>query len=236
MGIFREYRNKCFWRPKAQVGIFREYRNKCFWRPKCFGKAPPQIMPLRILSGKGAVQIMRFRKLGRKCHFLLRFCTLKRSETYTSTMFCVFVLLYIIMIIIMIKNPRLCALNNWRGSEFYNKIMLHCQIQDSTRNDYSAETQGLCIPTCTGLGGMYPSMHCPGGVCLGVCGRPPPPGPEADPFPRNLWKHNLRKLRLRAVKIRVALLNPSLWTLIWSWCRSITTICDTVTLCQQGMY
>ena len=81
-GIFREYRNKCFWRPKAQVGIFREYRNKCFWRPKCFGKAPPQIMPLRILSGKGAVQIMPFRKLGGKCHFLLRFCTRKRSETY----------------------------------------------------------------------------------------------------------------------------------------------------------
>ena len=82
MGIFREYWNKCFWRPKAQVGIFREYRNKCFWRPKCFGKAPPQIMPLRILSGKGAVQIMPFRKLGGKCHFLLRFCMRKWSETY----------------------------------------------------------------------------------------------------------------------------------------------------------
>ena len=39
-------------------------------------------MPLRILSGKGAVQIMPFRKLGGKCHFLLRFCTRKRSETY----------------------------------------------------------------------------------------------------------------------------------------------------------
>ena len=38
-------------------------------------KAPPQIMPLQILSGKGAVQIMPFWKLGRKCHFLLRFCT-----------------------------------------------------------------------------------------------------------------------------------------------------------------
>ena len=37
-------------------------------------KAPPQIMPLRILSGKGAVQIMPFWKLGGKCHFLLRFC------------------------------------------------------------------------------------------------------------------------------------------------------------------
>ena len=98
------------------MGIFREYRNKCFWRPKCFGKgttsvyavaeikwpfldsieisasedlnalekAPPQIMPLQILSWKGAVQIMPFRKLGRKCHFLLRFCTRKRSETYRS--------------------------------------------------------------------------------------------------------------------------------------------------------
>ena len=41
-------------------------------------------MPLRILSGKGAVQIMPFRKLGGKCHFLLRCCTRKRSETYTS--------------------------------------------------------------------------------------------------------------------------------------------------------
>ena len=38
-------------------------------------KAPPQIMPLRILSGKGEVQIMSFQKLGRKFHFLFRFCT-----------------------------------------------------------------------------------------------------------------------------------------------------------------
>ena len=45
-------------------------------------KAPPQIMPLQILSGKGAVQIMPFRKLGGKFHFFLRFCTRKRSETY----------------------------------------------------------------------------------------------------------------------------------------------------------
>ena len=37
-------------------------------------KAPPQIMLLWILSRKGAVQIMPFWKLGRKCHFLLRFC------------------------------------------------------------------------------------------------------------------------------------------------------------------
>ena len=40
-------------------------------------KAPPQIMPLRILSGKGAVQIMPFRKLGGKFHFFLRFCMRK---------------------------------------------------------------------------------------------------------------------------------------------------------------
>ena len=32
-------------------------------------KAPPQIMPLRILSGKGAVQIMPFRKLGGEIPF-----------------------------------------------------------------------------------------------------------------------------------------------------------------------
>ena len=37
-------------------------------------KAAPQIMPLRILSLKGEVQIMPFQKLGGKCYFLLRFC------------------------------------------------------------------------------------------------------------------------------------------------------------------
>ena len=42
-GIFRDYRNKCFWRPKAQAGIFREYQNKCFWRPKCFGKGTTSV-------------------------------------------------------------------------------------------------------------------------------------------------------------------------------------------------
>ena len=39
-------------------------------------------MTLRILSGKGEVQIMSFRKLSGKCHFLLRFCTRNWSETY----------------------------------------------------------------------------------------------------------------------------------------------------------
>ena len=33
-----------------------------------------QFMALRILGGKGEVQIMPFRKLSGKCHFLLRFC------------------------------------------------------------------------------------------------------------------------------------------------------------------
>ena len=65
-----------------QAGIFRDYRNTCFWRPKCFGKAIPQIMTLQILSGNGALQIMPFWKLGGKCQFFLRFCTRKRSKTY----------------------------------------------------------------------------------------------------------------------------------------------------------
>ena len=50
-------------------GHFREYQNKCFWRPECFGKAQPQIIPLQILSWKGAIQIMPFRKLGGKIPF-----------------------------------------------------------------------------------------------------------------------------------------------------------------------
>ena len=41
-------------------------------------------MTLRILSGNGALQIMPFRKLGRKCHFFPRFCTRKRSKTYAD--------------------------------------------------------------------------------------------------------------------------------------------------------
>ena len=46
-------------------------------------KAPAQFMALWILSGKGEVQFMPFRKLSGKCHFLLRFCTSNWSETYT---------------------------------------------------------------------------------------------------------------------------------------------------------
>ena len=44
-------------------------------------------MPLQILSGKGAVQIMPFRKLGGKFHFFLRFCTRKRSKTYITVIY-----------------------------------------------------------------------------------------------------------------------------------------------------
>ena len=46
-------------------------------------------MPLRILRGKGAVQIMPFQKLGRKFHFFLRFCTHKRSKTYINWFLCI---------------------------------------------------------------------------------------------------------------------------------------------------
>ena len=45
-------------------------------------KAPPQFMALWILSGKGSVQFMPFRKLSGKCHFLFRFCMSNWSETY----------------------------------------------------------------------------------------------------------------------------------------------------------
>ena len=81
-GIFREYRNKCFWRPKAQVGILESTEISASEDLNALEKAPPQIMLLRILSGKGAVQIMPFRKLGEKCHFLLQFCMRNWSETY----------------------------------------------------------------------------------------------------------------------------------------------------------
>ena len=50
-------------------------------------KAPAQFMALRILSRKGEVQIMPFRKLSGKCHFLLRFCTSNWSETYIYIFF-----------------------------------------------------------------------------------------------------------------------------------------------------
>ena len=42
--------------------------------PNALEKGPAQFIALRILSGKGEVQIMPFRKLSGKCHFLLQFC------------------------------------------------------------------------------------------------------------------------------------------------------------------
>ena len=44
-------------------------------------KAPAQFMALQILSGKGEVQIMPFRKLSGKCHFLLRLIRVLSSIT-----------------------------------------------------------------------------------------------------------------------------------------------------------
>ena len=43
-----------------------------------------------------------------------------------------------------------------------------------------------CIPACTGKGGCIPAFTgqggvCPGGVCLGGCGRHPPPGTKGRP-------------------------------------------------------
>ena len=73
---------KRFWNIIIQAGIFRKYRNKCFWRTTALEKAPAQFIALWILSGKGEVQIMPFRKISGKCHFLLRFCTRNWSETY----------------------------------------------------------------------------------------------------------------------------------------------------------
>ena len=71
-----------FWNIIIQAGIFKEYWNKCFWRTTALEKAPAQFIALRILSGKGEVQIMPFRKISGKCHFLLRFCARNWSETY----------------------------------------------------------------------------------------------------------------------------------------------------------
>ena len=52
---------------------------------------------------------------------------------------------------------------------------------------------GMCIPACTGQGGV--SAWGVWGVCLGCMADIPPLWTD-----RHLWKHNLRKLRLRAVK------------------------------------
>ena len=71
-----------------------------------------------------------------------------------------------------------------------------------------------CIPACTAQG-VYPSMHWAGGFCPWGCTCPGVSAQGGVPawgcsclgdvysmqLGRHLWKHNLRKLRLRAVKI-----------------------------------
>ena len=43
-----KYNVQCFWLKRIlniiiQAGIFREYQNKCFWRPKCFGRGTTSV-------------------------------------------------------------------------------------------------------------------------------------------------------------------------------------------------
>ena len=73
---------KRFWDIIIQAGIFREYRKCASEELLLWKKAPAQFIALRILSGKGEVQIMLFQKISWKCHFLLRFCMRNWSETY----------------------------------------------------------------------------------------------------------------------------------------------------------
>ena len=65
---------------------------------------------------------------------------------------------------------------------------------------------GVCLGVCPGGGGFCPEGVCQGGVSarVGVCpGGVCPGGLSATPplwTDRHLWKQNLRKFRLRAVK------------------------------------
>ena len=106
---------------------------------------------------------------------------------------------------------------------------------------------GGCIPACTGQGGVCPGgvylgiVCLPGGalfargVCPGEC-LPLVPGCVADtprdqrqtplPLPplwtdRHLWKHNLRKLRLRPVKT-----DSSIWS-----CPFVVIVVRTASMC-----
>ena len=58
-----------------QAGILESTEISAFEELNALEVAPAQFMALRILGRKGEVQIMPFRKLSGKCHFLLRFCT-----------------------------------------------------------------------------------------------------------------------------------------------------------------
>ena len=100
-------------------------------------KAPPQIMPLWILSGKGAVQIMLFRKLGGKFHFFLRFCTRKRSKTYSFKCYALktsIVLFYLLpgvllnptLVTQVLFLPQFDILGAFKCDVFKNSIVLFC--------------------------------------------------------------------------------------------------------------
>ena len=36
------------------MGIFREYQNKCFWRPKCFGKGTASDYAIADIKQEGS--------------------------------------------------------------------------------------------------------------------------------------------------------------------------------------
>ena len=44
---------KGIWNIIIQVGIFREYQNKCFWRPKCFGKGTTSVYGIADIKREG---------------------------------------------------------------------------------------------------------------------------------------------------------------------------------------
>ena len=53
-----KYNVQCFWLKRIlniiiQAGIFREYRNKCFWRPKCFGKGTSSVYGVADIKREG---------------------------------------------------------------------------------------------------------------------------------------------------------------------------------------
>ena len=68
-----------------------------------------------------------------------------------------------------------------------------------------------CIQACIGQGGV--SQHALGG---GQVWQTPPPRGVTD-----LWKHNLRKLRLRAVKIEMQRQRSCLKITFWEACHSV---------------
>ena len=72
-GIFREYGISASEDLKHRQAFLESTQISASEDLNALEKAPPQIMPLQILSGKGAVQIMPFQKLGGKCHFSFGF-------------------------------------------------------------------------------------------------------------------------------------------------------------------